>query len=143
MKVQRGQVTVPRSSDEAGRGAFDVGHVRRRYARIRKDDGTPVCERCLIADDPWLRAKGLLGRSELPADEGVLLRPASSIHMFLMRFSIDAVFLDRDLTVLKIASDLAPWRLAGMLRSRAVLEVSAGTCARRGLAVGDRLVIEP
>jgi len=36
--------------------------------------------------------KGLLGRRELPDGEGILLRPCASIHMFFMRFAIDAVF---------------------------------------------------
>ena len=56
--------------------------------------------------------EGLLGRRELPDGEGILLRPASSIHMAFMRFPIDAVFLARDLTVLRVVRDLAPWRMA-------------------------------
>ena len=44
-------------------------------------DGSVVCDSCLIAEGPWLRTKGLLGRDELPDGEGILLRPASSIHM--------------------------------------------------------------
>ena len=33
----------------------------------------------------------------LEPDEGMLFRPAGSIHMLFMRFAIDAVFCDRDL----------------------------------------------
>ena len=40
--------------------------------------------------------RGLLGRDGLEQGEGLLLRPASSIHTFFMRFPIDAVFLDRE-----------------------------------------------
>ena len=115
--------------------------MAKTYATVRTDDGTVVCERCLVADGPWLRAKGLLGRSDLPADEGILLRPASSIHMFFMRFSIDAVFLSRDLIVLRVVSDLAPWRMASRLRAHSVLEVAVGTCERAGLREGDRLTL--
>ena len=111
------------------------------YATVHGADGALVCGRCLLADGPWLRMKGLLGRSHLPEEEGILLRPGSSIHMFFMRFSIDAVFLARDLTVLRVVSDLAPWRMASKRRAHAVLELPAGTCERRGVRVGDRLTL--
>ena len=99
-----------------------------------------VCERCVLADTALARMRGLLGRRELPSGEGILLRPASSVHMAFMRFPIDAVFLDRDLRVLKVASDLRPWRAAGSRGAKAVLEIPAGEAERRGLTVGDRLV---
>jgi uncharacterized membrane protein (UPF0127 family) len=83
--------------------------------------------------------KGLLGRRDLPGGEGILLKPASSVHMAFMRFAIDAVFLDRDLRVVKIAADLQPWKIAGSRGAKAVLEISAGEASRRGLMVGDRL----
>jgi uncharacterized membrane protein (UPF0127 family) len=100
-----------------------------------------VCERCLLAETALTRMKGLLGRRARPSGEGILLRPASSVHMAFMRFAIDAVFLDRDLRVLKIAADLRPWRAAGARGSKSVLEILAGEAARCGLTVGDRLVV--
>ena len=111
-------------------------------AVVRKEDGGVVCERCLVADSTWRRMKGLLGRRELPEDEGILIRPCSSIHMFFMRFAIDAVFLDRELEVLRIAPGLKPWRMASKRRSKMVLELPAGRCERVGLRVGDRLTLE-
>ena len=60
--------------------------------------------------------------------------------MAFMRFAIDAVFLDRDLRVVKIAADLQPWKIAGSRGAKAVLEIPAGEASRRGLTVGDRLV---
>jgi uncharacterized protein len=92
-----------------------------------------------LADRPLSRMRGLLGRRGLPAGEGMLLRPAPSIHTAFMRFSIDAVFLDRNLRVLEIVEKLRPWRVASKRRARAVLELSAGECARRGVEVGDML----
>jgi hypothetical protein len=98
-----------------------------------------VCERCTVADTPWTRMRGLLGRDGLTPGEGLLIRPAWSIHTLFMRFPIDAVFVGRDGTVVRIAHDLAPWRAASQRGARAVLELAAGECARRDLAVGDRL----
>ena len=102
-------------------------------------DGRVVCERCLVADRPLARMRGLLGRKTLPAGEGILLRPASSVHMFFMAFAIDVVWLDRDLQVLGVRPELRPWRTAGRRGARAALELAAGECERRGLLVGDRL----
>jgi uncharacterized membrane protein (UPF0127 family) len=100
-------------------------------------------ERCVcvgeLADGPLSRMRGLLGRSGLPAGEGLLLSPAPSIHTAFMRFPIDAVFLDRELRVLGIAEQLRPWRVASRRRARAVLELAAGECARCDIQVGDRL----
>jgi uncharacterized membrane protein (UPF0127 family) len=112
-----------------------------RFATVATSGGAVVCESCLVAESAWLRTKGLLGRRELPDGEGILLRPASSIHMAFMRFPIDAVFLAKDLTVLKVVRDLAPWRMASRFRAHAVLEIPAGTCERRGVREGDKLVL--
>ena len=99
-----------------------------------------MCERCLLAETALTRMKGLLGRRDLPSGEGILLTPASSVHMAFMRFAIDAVFLDRELRVLKVAADLKPWRAAAARGSKSVLEIPAGEAARRELTEGDRLI---
>ena len=109
--------------------------------RLERQDGSLVCERCLLAETPLTRLRGLLGRAGLERGEGILLRPASSIHMWFMRFAIDAVFLDADNRVLRIAADLRPWRVAGRRGARAVVELAAGECARVGLREGDQLVL--
>jgi uncharacterized membrane protein (UPF0127 family) len=109
-----------------------------------EDRGRAVCERCFVAARPLARLKGLLGRRGLGEDEGMLLRPASAVHTWFMRFPIDAVFLDEDMRVLRVASGLKPWRMAGCRGARAVLELSSGACERRGVRPGDRLVpVEP
>ena len=61
--------------------------------------------------------------------------------MFFMRFPIDAVFLDRDLVVLKVVENLAPWRMAAQRGAKAVLELPAGAARQSGLRPGDRLVL--
>jgi hypothetical protein len=110
-------------------------------ARLTREDGRVVCERLLVATRPLTRIKGLLGRSSLPAGEGILLRPAGSVHTFFMRFPIDVVFLDGELEVVGVAPALAPWRVAGKRGAKAVVELPAGECERRGVDVGDRLAL--
>jgi uncharacterized protein len=109
--------------------------------RLLREDDAVVCERCVLADNPWTRLKGLLGRRSLDDGEGLLIRPTGSIHMFFMRFAIDAVFLDRDMRVLKVSSDLKPWRMAAKKGAKQVLEIAAGEAGRRGVEPGQRLVL--
>jgi uncharacterized membrane protein (UPF0127 family) len=87
--------------------------------------------------------RGLLGRSGLESGEGILLRPASSVHTFFMRFAIDVVFLNRDGEVLKVANAVPPWRTTAAKGAKAVLELGPGEAGRRGIRVGDRLAVSP
>jgi uncharacterized protein len=110
--------------------------------KLRNENGTVVCERCTLARNPLSRMRGLLGRRYFPEGEGLLLEPAGSIHTFFMRFPIDAVFLDGERRVLKVASGLQPGRAAAARHSRAVLELPAGEAARIGVVAGDVLRLE-
>jgi uncharacterized membrane protein (UPF0127 family) len=110
-----------------------------KTARLEKDDGTVVCARCALATSPWPRMKGLLGRSGLAPDEGMLFRPAGSIHMFFMRFAIDAVFCDKELTVIDVVSGLRPWKMAGRRGAKVVIELAEGSAT--DVHSGDRLVL--
>ena len=112
---------------------------RSQTATLMKADGTLVCSRCVVASSPLARMKGLLGRDSLEPGEGILLRPAGSIHMFFMRFAIDAIFCTRELEVIDVVRDLQPWKTAGRRGAKVVVEVAAGAAA--GVAAGDRLVL--
>jgi len=101
-----------------------------------------VCRRLHVADSHFSRMRGLLGRGELPPDEGLLLTPCASIHTWFMRFPIDVVFLQADLTVLKVKEHVRPWRLVGSSGARSVLELPAGASAEHGLRPGDRLALD-
>jgi uncharacterized membrane protein (UPF0127 family) len=113
--------------------------ARLRAKTVLRADERPVCERCIVAETPFMRLRGLLGRSRLMSGDGLLIRPTSAIHTCFMRFPIDAVFLDRDLVVLRVVSDLRPWRVAARRGARSVLELAAGESGRRGIEAGERL----
>jgi uncharacterized protein len=113
---------------------------KRAFART---DGGVVCESCLVADSPLTRLVGLLGRDRLADDEGILLCGTSAIHTWFMRFSLDAVFLDRDLRVVDVVEDLGPWRMAARRKAHSVLELAAGHAGERGLRPGVQVSMEP
>jgi hypothetical protein len=86
------------------------------------------------------RGVGLLGRAGLSEGDGLLITKTSVITMLFMRFAIDALFLDRDLRVVKVAQRLRPWApVSGAVHADAVLELPAGTAERSGTQVGDVL----
>lgn len=108
-----------------------------RTTSLINQKGDVVCARCHLATSSLTRMRGLLGRASLDADEGMLFRPAGSIHMFFMRFAIDAVFCDRDLVVLDVVRDLRPWKTASRKGAKVVIELPVG--GADGLVPGDRL----
>jgi uncharacterized membrane protein (UPF0127 family) len=108
---------------------------------VAKRNGGVGCERCTFATTPLARMRGLLGRAGLASEEGMLLRPAGSVHTAFMRFPIDVVFLDRDLTVTRVVPELPPFRAVRGRGARSTLELRAGEAERRGLAPGDELEV--
>jgi uncharacterized membrane protein (UPF0127 family) len=102
--------------------------------------GSRLAERIRLARSLRDRTVGLLRTPSLGPGEGMWIEGAPSIHMFFMRYPIDAVFVAADGTVTKVVEELRPWRVVWWARgARDCLELRAGTVAERGLAVGDRL----
>jgi uncharacterized membrane protein (UPF0127 family) len=89
------------------------------------------------------RVQGLLGSAGLGDGEGLWIEPCSSIHMFFMRFPIDAVFVDRERRVTRLLAGLAPWQVArGGTGARAVLELGIGAIDRSSTRIGDTLELD-
>lgn len=113
--------------------------MTRTLALREAGTGRVVCRRCEPADTVWTRFRGLQMRRALAPGEGLLLRPAGSIHTLFMRFAIDVVFLDRDLRVLEVRAGLRPWRMASVRGAKVVLELPAGAAEAAGIRAGSRL----
>jgi uncharacterized membrane protein (UPF0127 family) len=98
-----------------------------------------LARRIEVADHGAKRRKGLLGRDRLPAGEGLWIVPCEAVHTFGMRFAIDLVYMDRNLRVKKVKSNVPPWRLSACLTAHSVLELSPGTITRTQTKPGDIL----
>ncbi|MFN8622015.1 MAG: DUF192 domain-containing protein [Chloroflexota bacterium] len=116
---------------------------------IRTTDGRTVARDVEQALGFWGRFMGLMGRAALPAGEGLYL-PDTSIHMFFMRFPIDALFVtDPDgngrRRVVAVRPDLPPWRgiVMPVKGAKGVVELPAGTLAAARVQPGDEVVFEP
>lgn len=106
--------------------------------------GLLAVERCRVARSLRDRTVGLLGTTELPAGEGLWIERAPSIHMFFMRYPIDAVFIDGQGRVLRVIEHLRPWRIVVWVPgARDCIELPAGSVRPTGTEVGDVLSMEP
>jgi uncharacterized membrane protein (UPF0127 family) len=88
-----------------------------------------------IAQTFFAQLRGLLGRKDLPLGEGLLITPCRAIHTCFMRFTIDAVFIDRAGKIVKICSQVKPWRLAAA-NAYAVIELPATGAAQWQVGAG-------
>lgn len=106
---------------------------------IFKHKDQEVARNIKMADTFLSRAIGLMFKSEMPDYDGILIKPSNSIHTFWMKFSIDVIFLNKELEVIKVFENLKPWRMTlPYLRANQVLELRAGTLNGR-IKKGDHL----
>jgi uncharacterized membrane protein (UPF0127 family) len=102
--------------------------------------GTVVGDRIRLATSLKDRTVGLLGSAGLEPGEGLWIAQSPSIHMFFMRYPIDAVFVAPDGRVTKVVPNLKPWRVVWWARgARDCLELPAGAAASAQIQVGDHL----
>ena len=87
-----------------------------------------------VADSFFRRFLGLMGRKTIAQGTGLLIRPCNSIHMCFMRFSIDAIYIDKEYRVLKVVKGLRPWTgISWCPRAWAVIEMNAGEAEKYGI----------
>ena len=105
--------------------------------------GTVLAERVEVARSFWARFMGLMGRRDLPAGSGLFL-PGNGIHMFFMRFPIDAVFLAKSSDtglrrVVAVHRGIRPWvgLVPLVLGADGVLELPVGAIDASATAAGD------
>ena len=85
------------------------------------------------------RAIGLLGKSELDPQTALWIHRCRDIHTFFMKFPIDVIFVDDELRVTGISSNIKPWRFAFNLKANSVFEMSAGSVKEDLVQIGDQL----
>ncbi len=112
-----------------------------RFVRVENvTRGTTVAERVRVASSSIDRSVGLLRTPEVKPGEGLWIERSPSIHMFFMRYAIDAVFVSKAGRVTKVAANLKPWRVVWWARAaQDCLELRAGAAAESHTQVGDEL----
>jgi uncharacterized membrane protein (UPF0127 family) len=114
-----------------GKRAFNVTRQQTVAADVR------------VADNYFTRLMGLMGKPGLPSEAGLWIVPCNDIHSFFMRFEFDAIFVDKQNTVVHLVERMKPWRISKFVKGgRAVLELPAGTIAASGTQLGDLIELQ-
>ncbi|QCJ41715.1 DUF192 domain-containing protein [Bacillus sp. S3] len=95
------------------------------------------------ADTFFKRLKGLMFSKSLPAGHGLLIQPCQSIHTFFMKYSIDVLYLSKDLEIVGMDETVQPAKV-GKIRKKAysVLELPAGTIQKTETKIGNYITIK-
>jgi uncharacterized protein len=103
---------------------------------------TFLAYRVKIADSMLSRLIGLLGKRSLAPDSGLWIVPSSGVHTLGMLFTIDVVFLDKDLRVVGFRELLRPFSITSLnLQAESVLELPAHSIFKSRTEIGDQLVV--
>lgn len=110
---------------------------------VNLTQNTLLSLRTEIADDFFSRLKGLLGREDLPADEALIITRSRSIHMFFMKFSIDAVFIDKNKIVVGLVERIKPFQMSPVFfKAQDVIELPAGKISETKTRLGDKITLQ-
>ena len=108
--------------------------------------GKALAFRVELAASPEAQAKGLMFRTELGDDEGMLFPSAApEARSFWMKntpLPLDIIFVGADGRISNIAANTVPYSLDSVSSSgfaSAVLELRAGRAAELGIVPGDRV----
>ncbi|MGI5922043.1 MAG: DUF192 domain-containing protein [Syntrophomonadaceae bacterium] len=99
-----------------------------------------LARQAVIADNFWLRLKGLLGRDEFLLGEGLLIKPCSMVHCLGMKISIDVLFISRSNEIIHIIEKMPPGSISPWVKkAEGVLELPEGQVARTRTRVGQKV----
>lgn len=115
----------------------------RRFTVRNTTRDTTLAEGARLASSYWARFWGLMFKRRVPEGGGILLTKSSSLHGFFMLFRWDAIYMDDDGRVVKVAPAMRPWTISfGGKGAKHALEVAAGVAEQTGTQAGDQLVFE-
>ena len=108
---------------------------------INRTRDSVLAEKAELADNYWTRFMGLMGRHELPAGTGLVLKPGGGIHMWFMRIPLDVIHVDKHDRVTHVLRGIKPWRFGPLfVGSKLAIELPVGAAA--DTHVTDEIQIE-
>ncbi|WP_366522392.1 DUF192 domain-containing protein [Flagellatimonas centrodinii] len=106
-------------------------------------DGRLLFARCHQPKSFWARARGLLGRRALRADEAWWFTDCRGVHSVGLSLPIDVVHLDAHGRIVALCTPLHPARISWQPRGCHVVEMAAGRARALGLQAGQLLARRP
>ena len=109
---------------------------------IKKDTQQVIARSVYKASNLWEKTKGLLGQEDMPASQAFWLTSCASVHTFFMKFSIDVIFVDKNLKITSIAHSVPPFRIvSGTWKTSSTFELKANQLNSFNLKKGDELYV--
>lgn len=107
---------------------------------INKKNEKILADNIKIANNPFSRMKGLLGKQKLNSGEGLHIMPCNSIHSCFMKFRFDAIFLNKKNEVVAFIENMPAWKFSKIYFSAySVVELSSGIIKETETNIGDVL----
>ena len=113
------------------------------YNIFNKSKGCLLVSEAQIADSFFLRLRGLMFRKNIAAKAALVFYHTSSIHTFFMRFSLDVVFLNKKMQVMRFYEGLKPGRVVFCFFAYMAIELPPHGISRNNLEIGDILELAP
>jgi uncharacterized membrane protein (UPF0127 family) len=111
-----------------------------KVINISKD--TLLADKAEIAKTFLSRLIGLLNRQSLRKGEALILLPSNCIHSLFMRFTIDALFLDKTGRVIGALSAFRPFRISPIFfNANSTIELPENTLKLTQTQLGDIIKI--
>ncbi len=108
---------------------------------LNKTRETTLMVHGFVANNFWLRLKGLLGKKSLQMGEGLILVNEKSIHTLFMNFAIDVIYVNKDYEVIRTDVNMVPYRLGSYVReAKYILEMPVGVIEDSATQIGDQLI---
>lgn len=111
---------------------------------ITTQDGRQISFQVEVADSPGKREMGLMYRTELADDRGMIfIFPSESQQSFWMKNtprSLDMIFINRERKIVGIVERATPFSLEPRFvagKSQFVFEINGGLSQRHGFKAGD------
>lgn len=108
---------------------------------INQNRSTILSTKVHIAKNFNARLKGLMFSKPLTSDHCLWISQCKSVHSCFMKFTLDILFVDKKLKVVKIIKALKPWRLTPLyIKADSVFEFNSGKL--NNIKVGDQLLLQ-
>lgn len=101
------------------------------------DKGTQYLPITIYKYDTFFkRFRGLMFRKAPIENEGILLTPCNSIHMFFMFFPIDVIFLNDQHQIIYLKENVKPWTMIFPIKNAtSALELPAGSISKYSIHI--------
>ncbi len=104
---------------------------------------TVISAKARFARSFFTRLIGLMNKRAFPWGEGLIITHCQAIHMLFMRFAIDAIFVDKNNTVVGRVEAIKPFRLSPFFpKANFCIECPIGTIRSSRTTLGDQIKTE-